>query len=244
MSVQEERLKAIADAIRQKEGSSDSIPANDFPARILALETGGLPDGTCTITLKSDPPEGGAVAGGGVASEGMIITVNAAPNEAGNYDFDSWKEGDAVVSQLPEFTFPVSGNRDLLAVFQYCIYVAGVDWWRATLPASAAWYGTAYGNGKFVAVAYGSDTAAYSEDGITWKSTTLPASANWRRVTYGNGKFVAVAGNGNEAAYSEDGITWRAATLPSSAYWYDVVWGDGKFVTVASSNSDKVAYRH
>ena len=41
MSTQEENLKAIADAIRQKEGTTEPIPANDFPARIRALETGG-----------------------------------------------------------------------------------------------------------------------------------------------------------------------------------------------------------
>lgn len=40
MSTQGDKLKAIADAIRAKEGSSDPIVANDFPARIAAIETG------------------------------------------------------------------------------------------------------------------------------------------------------------------------------------------------------------
>ena len=40
MSTQSEKLTAIANAIRAKEGSSDLIPANDFPARIAAIETG------------------------------------------------------------------------------------------------------------------------------------------------------------------------------------------------------------
>ena len=40
MSTQGNKLKAIADAIREKEGSSSPIPANDFPARIAAIETG------------------------------------------------------------------------------------------------------------------------------------------------------------------------------------------------------------
>lgn len=40
MSTQRDKLKAIADAIRAKEGSSDPIAANDFPARIAAIETG------------------------------------------------------------------------------------------------------------------------------------------------------------------------------------------------------------
>ena len=41
MSIQEANLKAIADAIREKEGSAEPIPANDFAARILAIQGGG-----------------------------------------------------------------------------------------------------------------------------------------------------------------------------------------------------------
>ena len=40
MSTQETKLKDIADAIRAKEGSSNPIIANDFPARIAAIQTG------------------------------------------------------------------------------------------------------------------------------------------------------------------------------------------------------------
>ena len=37
MSIQEEKLTEIADAIRTKEGSTDPIPANEFASRILNL---------------------------------------------------------------------------------------------------------------------------------------------------------------------------------------------------------------
>ena len=40
MSVQENHLKAIADAIRAMEGSTAPIPANEFAARIQAIQTG------------------------------------------------------------------------------------------------------------------------------------------------------------------------------------------------------------
>lgn len=40
MSTQETNLKAIADAIRTKEGSTDTIPANTFAQRILGIQTG------------------------------------------------------------------------------------------------------------------------------------------------------------------------------------------------------------
>ena len=106
-----------------------------------------------------------------------------------------------------------------------------------TLPASASWYSATYGNGKFVAVAAGGTTAAYSTDGIIWTASTMPSSASWRSVTYGDGKFVAVAYNSNKTAYSTDGITWTASTLPSPSSWFSVTYGNGKFVTVANGGT-------
>lgn len=41
MSTQETNLKAIADAIRAKEGTSGTIPAGQFAQRILNLPSGG-----------------------------------------------------------------------------------------------------------------------------------------------------------------------------------------------------------
>ena len=107
----------------------------------------------------------------------------------------------------------------------------------AALPTSAAWQSVTYGDGKFVAVAYRSNKAAYSNDGITWTQTTLPTSTTWQSVTYGNGKFVAVAYDSNIAAYSNDGITWTQTTLPASTYWCSVTYGNGKFVAVTNGNN-------
>lgn len=41
MSTQEQKLAAIADAIREKDGTTEPIPANDFPERIRAIQGGG-----------------------------------------------------------------------------------------------------------------------------------------------------------------------------------------------------------
>lgn len=40
MTYQENQLKKIADAIREKEGSTDFIPASEYANRILAIQTG------------------------------------------------------------------------------------------------------------------------------------------------------------------------------------------------------------
>lgn len=116
MSVQETKLKAIADAIRAKDGTTEPIPANDFAGRILALETGGsLPDNVCTISLTADPPEGGTVSGGGVAQDGMTVTVRG--ESALGYRFDAWQEGGQTVSESEKYEFKVTEERSLTAVF-------------------------------------------------------------------------------------------------------------------------------
>lgn len=115
MSTQEAKLQAIADAIREKDGTTEPIPANSFPERIRAISS--VPEGLRTITLTADPPEGGTVTGGGLASDGMTLTVNAEPNGADNYLFDGWKENGSVVGEEPLLTFPVNADRALTAAF-------------------------------------------------------------------------------------------------------------------------------
>lgn len=117
MSIQENKLKAIADAIREKEGSTEPIPANDFSARILAIPTGGgLPDDVRTITLTADPPEGGTATGGGMVQEGITVTVKAAASDG--YNFTGWQENGEAVSEDENYTFTVDGNVELVAVFE------------------------------------------------------------------------------------------------------------------------------
>ena len=106
-----------------------------------------------------------------------------------------------------------------------------------SLPTSADWYFITYGAGKFVAVAWNSNIAAYLTDGSNWTQTTLPVSTNWWSVTYGDGKFVAVARDSNIAAYSTDGINWTQVTLPNSSKWTSITYGAGKFVVVAQTSN-------
>ena len=94
----------------------------------------------------------------------------------------------------------------------------GITWAQRTLPASAGWYSVTYGNGVFVAVAYGSTIAATSPDGVTWTQRTLPASTNWFSVTYGNGVFVAVAyGSTIAASNSGDPTKFRVPLIADPA---------------------------
>ena len=112
MSIQETNLKAIADAIREKDGTTGPISAADFPDRIRAISS--VPEGLRTITLTAAPPEGGTVEGGGMVSDGMMVTVKAVAGS--EYEFKEWQENGAIISKSAEYTFPVTGDRELVAI--------------------------------------------------------------------------------------------------------------------------------
>lgn len=194
-----------------------------------------------TITLRAEPQEGGKVAGGGRYKEGEQITITASSNDG--YAFSAWQENGEDVSTDESYTFIVNRSRTLAALF--ASVPSAPEWKAATLPSSAVWIDSAYGNGRFVIVAQGSNKAAYSTDGINWEAAALPSSRRWQGLAYGNSLFVTVAGGStstNASAYSTDGINWEASTLPSNGYWTDVAYGNGMFVAIAGNNTSKAAY--
>lgn len=69
-------MKAIADAIREKDGTDAPISANDFPARILAIQTGGGSDFAAPLVVTTD-------AGAQITAVNGNITVNGTAGEDG-----------------------------------------------------------------------------------------------------------------------------------------------------------------
>lgn len=109
----------------------------------------------------------------------------------------------------------------------------GLTWTAGTMPTARVWMSITYGNGKFIAVAKGTDVYAYSSDGITWTEGYLPSSRDWMSVTFGNGLFVAVASN-NKYAYSSDGENWTEDSFTGTG-WKSIAYGNGKFVAITLS---------
>jgi hypothetical protein len=121
----------------------------------------------------------------------------------------------------------------------------GMTWTQRTMPSSQSWVAAAYGNGMYVAVAYGGTVAAYSTDGVNWTASTLPDSSNWNDVVYGpspgggSPKFLAVSDTGNNiAAYSSNGINWTLTrpgiSTASGASWSHVTYFGTSFVMLDS----------
>ena len=75
---------------------------------------------TYIISVAANPSEGGSVAGGGSYTYGSSCTVHATANVG--YTFINWTEGGNQVSTQASYTFPVEGNRNLVANFQIQSY--------------------------------------------------------------------------------------------------------------------------
>lgn len=81
----------------------------------------------------------------------------------------------------------------------------GITWTTATgIAIARRWRSVAYGDGKFVAVAYPTaanfyrpavttNLAAWSTDGETWTAYTTPATNSWKAVCHGDGVFIAAS---------------------------------------------------
>jgi len=71
---------------------------------------------TYRVTVLAVPVSGGTAFGGGDYPAGASVTVRAVPKE--DHIFTGWKENGAQVSDKPEYTFLLNGDRMLTAQFQ------------------------------------------------------------------------------------------------------------------------------
>jgi hypothetical protein len=82
-------------------------------------------DTTYTITVSTNPANGGTVTGGGTFDHGQNVTVTAIP-ETG-YAFLDWTESGSQVSTDSSYSFTAEGNRELVANFTLNQYTVAVS---------------------------------------------------------------------------------------------------------------------
>lgn len=224
-------LTDVANAIREKKGTTDPINPQDFGDEIRNMSGGG------------DNP--------------LVVDTSIAPTaeDLGKFVVDSNTDKMYRVRQGDDETFqnmPNLGTAQLNGIaygngrWVIAPYGAnhfyysddGITWEESNALSSNRYYaGIAYGNGMFVAInTLSTNGIAYSTDGITWteKSDVFPYTM--KSICYGNNKFVAVTNAGSSgvrAYYSTDGINWYASSGLVTSYSYQsVCYGNGYFVTV------------
>lgn len=79
---------------------------------------------TYSIGATPSPAEGGSIEGAGIYEQGTEITLTATPAEG--YTFVNWTEDGEVVSTSAEYSFMVTGDRNLVANFQLMDFIINV----------------------------------------------------------------------------------------------------------------------
>lgn len=79
-----------------------------------------IPQQNYTINVSANPSSGGTVTGGGTFQQGQTCTLTASPNSS--FNFVCWMENDIQVSTDANYTFTVTGDRNLVAQFQIRTY--------------------------------------------------------------------------------------------------------------------------
>lgn len=144
--------------------------------------------GSYTITVSANPSNGGTVTGGGSYNQGQSCTVSATANNG--FTFTNWTENGSVVSTQANYTFTVTGNRNLVANFQgqqqsYTITVSANPTNGGTVTG-----GGVYQQGQQCTV---SATPATGYTFLRWteNGTQVSTNANYTFTVTGNRNLVA-----------------------------------------------------
>lgn len=155
---------------------------------------------------------------------GKFVAISFRTNSAYSTDGITW-----TMTSLPDMsTYPayyhsirygngkyvaMSGYNDITSTRRVAYSTDAINWQVSTLMSNQSWNGLAFGNNKFITVAYNTNYFSYSTDGIDWFLGYLPLSSYWVNIVYDGEKFIVVSTN-NNAAYSNDGITWTTTSKP------------------------------
>ena len=158
----------------------------------------------CIVTATAYPEEGGTVEGAGTYLEGETCTVTATEND--DYQFVKWTENGVTVSTDAVYSFTVSSDRALVAVFGSTIPMS------VNVSASPARAGSVSGGGEFLYGQTCTVTASPNEgyDFMNWTENGTVVSVD---ATY---SFEVTEGSNLVANF------FFAAAVPSTSCYYAV----------------------
>jgi hypothetical protein len=140
------------------------------------------------ISVSANPSNGGSVSGGGTYQQGQYCSVSATANE--DFDFINWTENGSVVSLEANYTFTVTGDRNLVANFQ-----AQTQSYIITVSAEPNNCGSVTGGGSYDEGSTCTITATPCENYIfekwTKDGTTVSINPAYVFVVTGNASYIA-----------------------------------------------------
>ena len=140
-----------------------------------------------TINVSANPANGGSASGGGTFNQGTSCTVTATANTG--YTFTNWTENGNQVSTNANYTFTVTGNRNLVANF------AQIPSYTIAVSANPSNGGTVTGGGTFTQ-GQNCTVTATANTGYTFTNWTengnqVSTNANYTFTVTGNRTLVA-----------------------------------------------------
>lgn len=157
-----------------------------------------------SITLSVDPEQNGwgTVSGAGTYQQGQTVTVTATPEDG--YEFAAWKENGMTVSTSASYTFTVTKNTELLAIFKV----------KSRLP--SGYTELTYiqsGNGQFINTGivppYVVATGQKIDTKVVLDVEPLNAASNYE---YYFGCRRTYRGGSNNSTYNSYYMIWRGAS--------------------------------
>lgn len=234
MSTQQNNFKAIASAIRAKDGTAAKIPAKEFASRILNIPTNRLPSGVYTINAISNNTALGSVTGGGYASAGFTANLTAKRLQTKS-KFDGWYENGSLLNDKEKYSFTVQKDRNIVGMFSKMAFQG--KWYSADTQPQKGKDIVKYGDGVFLLASAGSTTNFISYDGTNWEAidsvaATTKVGSISRRAAFQNGIFAYINLTYYEIYYTDDiGATWH--TVSPYTGLNSITAGNGYFVITA-----------
>lgn len=254
VSAQKTNLKAIANAIKNKKGSTVTIQASNFATEIRNLPE--APKWQETLNGYNLDLNYRCCAYGGGKYVAFIKRLNyfSYSSDGINWTYTvglpasrAWND---VCYGAGKF---VAVADDTSGFGAYS--TDGTSWTSMNMPNNSQWAHIAYGSGKFVAMTYDAKYAAYSTDGITWTLVTLTKMAGdsyyCYDLEYGAGKFIAVLGSTDSTneyplfVSSDGGVTWKNQRMENSVspstYFnpnlHCITYGNGRWISPNYNNT-------
>lgn len=141
-----------------------------------------------TISVSANPSNGGSVTGGGSYNQGQSCTVSATANSG--YTFVNWTENGTQVSTNANYTFTVTGNRNLVANFQ-----AQPQQYTISVSASPSNGGSVSGGGTYnqgqSCTVHATANTGFSFVNWTENGTQVSTNANYTFTVTSNRNLVA-----------------------------------------------------
>ena len=141
-----------------------------------------------TISVSANPSNGGTVSGGGTYNQGQSCTVSATANSG--YTFFNWTENGTQVSSNANYTFTVTGNRNLVANFQ-----AQPQQYTINVSANPSNGGNVTGGGSYnqgqSCTVSATANSGYTFVNWTENGTQVSSNANYTFTVNGNRNLVA-----------------------------------------------------